>query len=238
MWLLYVQQTGIYKNKVVVTEHWAWKLIKKSYFRPQAIDDGFLSRFGAQVHIPLPNDRKKIKYFIESFRTRNVHVDQDIVKKFVSLQCDQYSLRECETIVNNAIISSLFRVVNATHFKYIDEHDKYFHCECDSDECDSIFEEYSTIVSKVGPASVLMPEVFLIDLEQAASKVIKANSEEMINDNIKFSEGITRHGSLKCLFSSIQKKHFLWNELAIIFVKQKSMKAFGVIHLMILVIID
>ena len=77
---------------------------KISCFRPQALDDGFLSCFAAQLYIQLPDDSKKEKFLMKSVQTKNLYIETTDIKKFVRIHSDQYSLRECETVVNQAIL--------------------------------------------------------------------------------------------------------------------------------------
>ena len=153
------------------------------------MDDGFLSRFAAQLYIQLPDDSKKEKFLMKSVQTKNLFIETTDVKKFVRIHSDLYSLRECETVVNQAILDGpLSRIENATHFIYNEISDSYVLCECRSDKCSGVLQSHLTI----RPEKIVMPELRFVDLEKAAGKVTIANSDQIISDNLKFSEGICK----------------------------------------------
>ena len=111
-----------------------------------------------------------------------MEVDPREIKSFVKAECQDFSYRELECIVNKAILSGpLTKISNAKHWIYDEKTNKYKISECGG-EFSSHLDYSSSLVN--------IPKLDILDLINIARKTSPSNSEHLIMNNINFESGV------------------------------------------------
>ena len=71
-------------NRYVIYWHFIRITLKTFYLRPWALDDGFLSRFGQKIHIPLPDNERKEQFLAGKISKCNLFWMEQFSNSFYS----------------------------------------------------------------------------------------------------------------------------------------------------------